>query len=134
MHFTEHGIFDVSIEGNTLLVDATGPFNEQLVIRYEKAIEACIKQIEGATWNQIITLRQLSIFTPEAEEMLTQTLIDRRSRGLHTSIVVLLEVEAESLIKLQMGRCYKRAGVKFEFTQSTHHARKLINATYLSAG
>ena len=130
MYFAEHGVFKVKVkvEDKILLVDATGPFNGELIIQYEKALESCINNLEASKWNQIITLHQLSLFTPEAEQKLTQTLINRRSRGLIACAVVLISIEAESLIKDQMSRCYNRAGVKYEFTTSVHGAKKWFAA------
>jgi len=59
MVFMEHGLFEVKIEGKLLLVDATRPFNEELIIRYEKALENCINALEVSEWYQMITLHQL---------------------------------------------------------------------------
>ncbi|NQY89379.1 MAG: hypothetical protein HRT51_16860 [Colwellia sp.] len=126
MNFIEHGLFEVKIEGKLLLVDATGPFNEELLIRYENALESCIQNLEISEWNQVITLHQLSLFTPEAEQVLTNTLINRSSRGLIACAIVLNDVEGESLIKAQMSRCYNRAGVKHNFITSIHDANKWL--------
>ena len=126
MYFTEHGVFEVKIEDNILLVDATGPFNEELIIQYEKALESCINILETSKWNQIITLHQFSLFTPEAEQRLTQSLKNRRSRRLVACVVVLKNIEGESLIKEQMSRCYKCAGVKHEFATSVHDANRRL--------
>lgn len=82
MKFTEHGIFEIKIEADLLLVDATGPFNEELIKSYQHSLEACIQVLEVTHWNQIITLHQMSVFTPDAEQSLTKTLINRKSRGL----------------------------------------------------
>ena len=126
MIFMEHGIFEVKTEGKLLRVDATGPFNEELIIQYEKALESCIQTLEVSQWNQVITLHQLSLFTPEAEKVLTNTLINRKSRGLIACVIVLLDVEVESLIKTQMSRCYDRACVKHTFTSSISDAEKWL--------
>ncbi|OUR77166.1 hypothetical protein A9Q75_15725 [Colwellia psychrerythraea] len=126
MVFMEHGLFEVKIEGKLLLVDATGPFNEELLIQYEKALETCIHTLEISEWNQVIILHQLSLFTPEAEQVLTNTVINRRSRGLIACAIVLINVEGESLIKTQMSRCYDRARVKHNFTTSIHEANKWL--------
>lgn len=126
MIFMEHGLFEVKIEDKLLLVDATGPFNEELLIQYEKALESCIQTLEVSEWNQIITLHQLSLFTPEAEQVLTNTVINRSSRGLMACAIVLIDAEGESLIKTQMSRCYNRAGVKYYFTTSIHNAKKWL--------
>lgn len=124
MYFSEHGIFEVKVEGQLLLVDATGPFNEELILQYEKALETCIKTLEVSEWKQIITLHDFSLFTPEAEKKLTQTLINRKSRGLIACAVVFINVEAEYLIKAQMSRCYNHAGIKHVFTSSINEAKK----------
>jgi hypothetical protein len=126
MYFTEHGVFEVKVEDNVLLVDATGPFNEELIIQYEKALESCIKNLEITPWNQIVTLHKFSLFTPKAEQKLTQTLKDRSSRGLKACVVVLKNIEGESLVKAQMSRCYKYADVKHEFSPSVQEAKKWL--------
>ncbi len=126
MIFMEHGVFEVKNEGKLLLVDATGPFNEELIIQYEKALESCIQTLEISQWNQVIVLHQLSLFTPEAEKVLTNTVINRRSRGLMACAVVLMDVEGESLIKTQMSRCYDQARVKHTFTTSISYAKKWL--------
>ena len=127
MIFPEHGVFEVKIEDNTLLVDATGPFNEELIKHYEKSLESCIKKLENSTWDQIIILHQLSLFTSEAEQKLTQTLKNRKERGLVASAVVLENIEGESLIKAQMSRCYECADVQYEFTSSVNDAKKWLS-------
>ncbi len=126
MFFTEHGIFEVKVEDNTLLVDATGPFNEELIIKYEKSLESCIGTLEHTNWNQIIILRQFSVFTPEAEQKLTQTLRNRKSKGLVACVVVLKDIESEALVKSQMSRCYEYANIKYEFTTSVDDAKKWL--------
>jgi len=126
MSFIEHGLFEVKTKDDLLLVDATGPFNEELLIQYENALESCIQNLEMLNWKQIITLNQLSLFTPEAEQVLTNTIINRRSRGLMACAIILKDVEGESLIKAQMSRCYNRAGVKHNFITSIHDANKWL--------
>ena len=46
MKFEEHGIFEITVKDGLLLVDATGPFNEELVISYRKALQAAVKLLE----------------------------------------------------------------------------------------
>ena len=45
MQFGAHGNFNVEIEGRILITDATGPFNEELVTLYRKAVQEAIFQI-----------------------------------------------------------------------------------------
>tara|TARA_Y100000310_G_scaffold112989_1_gene111531 strand:+ start:7723 stop:8112 length:390 start_codon:yes stop_codon:yes gene_type:complete len=127
MVFAEHGIVEVKIEDNILLVEATGPFNEELVQYYEQSLESCIKILEDSSWNQIIILHKLSMFTTEAEHKLVQTLKNRKERGLKASAVVLDNIEGESLVKTQMSRCYECANVDYKFTSSVHEAKQWLS-------
>ena len=126
MKFKEHGVFEIKTEARLLLVDATGPFNEEVVKRFEKALESCIQQLEFSHRNQIITLHQLSLFPPGAEEIFTDTLIKRRSRGLLAGYVILEDVDFTSLVKEQLSRCYRIAGVKHHFFDSTSEAKERL--------
>lgn len=127
MHFAEHGIFEVKVEGNCLFVDATGPFNEELTKHYQSAIEVCIEKLEASSWDQVITLRHLSLFTPEAEAVLINTLVNRKKRGLKNCAVVLIDIEGKSLITHQMHKIYQTAGVKHEFFESIKQAKHWLN-------
>ena len=124
MSFTVHGLFEVKVEGKILLVDAIGPFNEELIIEYKRALESCIQNLEVSKWNQIIILHELSLFTPEAEKALIKTLNNRRTRGLIACAIILVDVEGESLIKAQLSHCYNKTDVKHQFMSSIDDAKK----------
>lgn len=118
MIFEAHGVFEVKVEGRLLLVDATGPFNEELIGQYKKALESCIQHLESAPWHQIITLHDTSIFTPDAEKALTRTLIDRKARGLLASAVVMQSGDYKTIVQDQMSRSYRAADVHYQFFSS----------------
>jgi len=126
MKFKEHGVFEIEIEDTLLRVDATGPFNDEVLKRYKWALESCILQLEGSQWSQVITLHRTSLFTPEAEKILTDTLIKRKSRGLQAGYLILEDVDFKSLVKEQLSRCYIKAGVEHQFFDSTSTAVKWI--------
>lgn len=126
MLFAEHGVFEVKVENNCLIVDATGPFNEELAKHYQTAIDKCIEQLEQTQWYQIIVLHQLSLFTPEAEVLLTQTLINRKQRGLTKSAVVLIDIEGKSLVTQQLGKIYQKIGIEHGFFESINQAQSWL--------
>lgn len=127
MHFAEHGIFEVKIESSNLFVNATGPFNKELTKSYSLAIESCIQKLEDNKWNQIIVLHHLSLFTPEAETFLIETLMNRKKRGLVKSAVVLVNIEGKSLITQQMSNIYQTADVEYRFFESIDSAQNWVN-------
>lgn len=126
MNFEEHGIFRLQIEDNILHVDATGPFNEELINNYNKSLESCIQRLENDSWNQIIVLHKMSLFTPEAEIALTKTLIERKSRGLDSCAVIINDVDCKLLIKEQPGHCYDKANIRYDFFKSIDDAVKWL--------
>lgn len=128
MRFKEHGVFKIETEAELLLVDATGPFNDEVLKHYNIALDSCIQELEASQWNQIITLHQLSLFTPEAEIILTDTLIKRRSRGLVAGYIILENVDCKRLVKEQLSRCYSIAGVEHHFFDSTSEAKESLTS------
>ncbi|MCJ8337042.1 MAG: hypothetical protein MJK10_01100 [Pseudomonadales bacterium] len=132
MKFEEHGVFKIETEANLLFVDATGPFSDGVTKHYIESVEFCIQQLEVSQWNQIITLHQLSLFTPEVEKLLTAALINRKKRGLKAVFLILEDVYFKSLIKEQWSRCYTKAEIEHHFFDSTSEAKKsLIHFPYL---
>ena len=123
MKFEEHGIFEVKVEGRLLLVEATGPFNKELIKQYQEALKSCISALQGSSWNQIITLHDMSLFTPEAEQALTSSLIERHNKGLKSYGVVIGDVNCKVLVSAQMSRCYQKANVKHKYFSSLEEAK-----------
>ncbi|TPH13433.1 hypothetical protein [Litorilituus lipolyticus] len=123
MKFEEHGIFEVKVEGRLLLVEATGPFNEELINQYQSALKSCINTLQGSSWNQVITLHDMSLFTPEAEQALTHSLIERHNKGLESCGVVIGDVNCKALVSAQMSRCYQKANVKHKYFTTLEEAK-----------
>jgi len=123
MIFIEHGIYEIKVKAGLLLVDATGPFNEETIISYKKALESSVKQLETSKWNQIIVLRQLSLFTPGAEQALTENLIERKSRGLENSAVIGTNLMSKSMVMKQMSRCYDTANIAHQYFNTLADAK-----------
>ena len=126
MKFTEHGVFEINTEDKLLLIDATGPFNDEVAKHYIEAVDSCTQQLEGSQWNQIITLHQLSLFTPKVEKLLIDALINRRIRGLKAVYLILENVYFKSLVKEQMSRWYTKAGIEHHFFDSASEAKKSL--------
>ena len=124
MKFTEDGLFEVKAEAQLLLIDATGPLNAEMAKLYIEAVESCIQQLEGSPWNQVVTLHQLSLLSPEVEKFFTVALINRRSRGLLAIFVIIEDVYFTSLVKEQMSRCYTKAGIEHHFLDSAPEEKK----------
>ena len=127
MKFIKLGVFEIETEAQLLLVDATGPFNDEVAKQYIEALESCIQQLEVSQWNQIITLHQLSLLSPEVEKLFTSALIKRTTRGLKAVLLIVENVYFKSLVKEQMTRFYTKAGIEHHFFDSVFEVKNNLS-------
>jgi hypothetical protein len=111
------------MEGNLLVVDGIGPFNEQTITSFHAALNKAITTISSKQWSQIIVLHAMSLFTPEAERQLCVTLIERKKQGLIKSAVVYGDTDCKSMIQTQLSRCYANVGIDHGFFETIDEAK-----------
>jgi hypothetical protein len=121
--YGEHGLFTITMEGNLLVVDGIGPFNEQTITSFHAALNKAITTISSKQWSQIIVLHAMSLFTPEAERQLCVTLIERKKQGLIKSAVVYGDTDCKSMIQTQLSRCYANVGIDHGFFETIDEAK-----------
>ena len=120
--FSAHGSYTVEVNNNRLRVDAKGPFNKEVVLEYERDIQRAIRRLSGTGWSQVICLYGLSMFTPDAEKKLEETVNYRKQCGLVLSAIVLIDVEGSGLVEQQMASIYQRADVEAKVFNSVEDA------------
>ncbi|NMP30925.1 hypothetical protein HII17_05050 [Thalassotalea sp. M1531] len=121
-----HGSFEIKCEGNTLIVDAQGPFNKETIQDYQLALTAAIDQMNDSSWQQIIIMREESIFTPEALEQMYAVTHYRKSRGLNFSAIVFVQSSARTLIEHQLQNIYCEVGIEHQFFDDYDEAKDKI--------
>jgi len=126
MTFLEHGSYSIEHHGDFIIVDATGPFNEQSVIKYKNELEIIIQRLNGRKWKQIIIMNDMSIFTPEAERELRETLKLRKNHGLIFSAVVCGSKLYNGLIRGQLSRCYLSLDIAHKFFNDLEEAKQWL--------
>ncbi|WP_448211386.1 hypothetical protein [Colwellia sp. MEBiC06753] len=127
-----HGSFTLNKENDTLIVDALGPFNRETILDYKMAVSSAIDAFNGKPWNQLVIMRQESIFTPEAIDEMVAVTSYRMSRGLKFSAVVFIDSVARSLIEHQLSSIYLRVGLDFDFFDDIHSAKKSLEVLSLA--
>lgn len=126
--FSAHGSYTVDVNENRLRVDARGPFNKEIVVEYERDIQRAIRCLTGSRWSQVICLYGLSMFTPDAEKKLEDTVLYRKKCGLFISAIVLIDVEGSGLVEQQMRKIYKRANVDAQLFSSVEEAEAWLDS------
>ena len=121
MQFEQHGVYTVKVEDSILIVDATGPFNAELIAAYRRDVDACIQALSHAAWGQIIVLHDLSLFTPEAEQALERSLEFRKQNGLVASAVV--SDSPYKMVKKQMAEIYHNVALEYAFFEDLDSAK-----------
>ena len=128
MKFEQHGIYAVKVENSILIVDATGPFNAELIAAYRRDVDACIKALSQSTWGQVIVLHDLSLFTPEAEQALEASLNFRKQHGLVASAVVC--DSPYKMVKKQMAEIYDAVELDYAFFEDIDAAKQWLQKRF----
>lgn len=128
MQFESHGIYKIEIINNQLRVDATGPFNGELGKQYKADITACIKHLSKGAWNQIITLHETSLCTPESEVALISSLKERMAHGLYACALVLPDGDCKHAVEAQFSRIYTTVKLNHRHFDTIDEAANWLNS------
>lgn len=125
MSFQTHGQYSIKIEDNIIIVDAEGPFNDELINAYQADYRSAMSQVceKYKTWSQIIYLYHDSLLTPEAEEELTKLNVAKNAQGLTHGAVIFVDTEGSNLLATQFQRIYDKAGITVVFTTDLGDAK-----------
>lgn len=112
--YSKHGTYSINIEDNTLIIEAKGPFNIELVTQYHVELlnSAELLAKRGHPWSQIIILHEESLFTPDAAQKLMESNCWRKTKGLSRSAVVLVNPVGASLITKQLNDIYNKSMIE----------------------
>jgi len=119
--FKAHGEYSIQRKGPLLLTNCKGPFNTELVENHNSDITTIIDSMPSV-WGQVIVIHQDSLWTPDAERRMCQTVSVRKSRGLRVSAVVLENPNSKVILKNQISRVYDFAEVEHGFFEDTFSA------------
>lgn len=86
--FNEHGGFNVSFEGETLLIVLTGAWNVETAKTYSDTVLNTVEPVKGKFWGLISDLNEWELCTPECELLLVNLFRECRSKGLRREAIV----------------------------------------------
>ena len=125
MSFNIHGRYSIKADGNIIIVDAEGPYNEEMVLAYKKDYQQAMIEIceQYKYWSQITYLNHESILLPEAEAVLTELNCFKKSKGMTHGVIILVDVEAPHLVESQYQRIYRAAGMVLNIASDIEEAK-----------
>jgi hypothetical protein len=86
--FNEHGGFNVSLDGETLLIVVTGAWNVETAKTYSELVHNTIEPVKDKFWGLISDLNEWELCTPECELLLVKLFTECRSKGLQREAIV----------------------------------------------
>ena len=123
MNLSAHGSYSIEQQGNILLVDAKGPFNEVTLAQYHLDMKEVCQQMQGQPWASLVTYYGNSIFTPEAEACLIDVTKYRVKHGMLVNASVIINSNHADLQQMQLTRVYQSAGVLFHVFSDVERAK-----------
>ncbi len=126
MNSNEHGKYKIKLDKNILLTDAIGPFNKELIERYNRELTDVIESITYKKWGQIIVLHEMSLFTPEAEIEFRKTLEFRKQKGLEVICIITSSCERSKLVQWQFSHIYSECGITYSIVDSYDDAKSFM--------
>lgn len=102
MKLSTHGSYTIEIQGNILVIDARGPFNDTIAEQYQLEMVDVTNQLAGAPWVSLVTYYGNGIFTPEAEHILIDVTKYRMKHGMIANASVILESVHADLQQMQL--------------------------------
>ncbi len=127
MEYSQHGSYVIEQQNNILLVDAQGPFNEVTAEKYHQDIIQLTEKMSGEPWGSLITFRGNSVFTPDAEQQLSETTKYRQKKGMIAIAVVILNSAYADMQQMQLQRIYHDCQIEFHVFSDSESATDWLN-------
>jgi len=123
-----HGVYQVKIKANVLMLEATGPFNLQYVNDLTTTMQREIEKMDDH-WGQMTIFHNNSLFVPDALQKVKSSMYHRKENGLKYVAVVLLDPQCSFVIKEQISEIYQSAQIPFKFFDDYPTAESWLTTT-----
>lgn len=114
--FKPHGYMQLELSGQLNVLEATGPFNKELVIAADVAQEGLYAELANkGRWGTILIFRENALTSLDALEEITHALKRRAAQGYAPVAVALVfgaGVEGGVLMQPYYLNAYKNAGIQ----------------------
>ena len=126
MQLAAHGSYKIEHQGNILLVDAHGPFNDVTAQAYVKEMYQACDTFAGKNWGILVTFYGNSVFTPDAEQTLIEITRYRMKKGMIANASVILNSNSADIQQMQLRRIYQTCKLPFHVFSDIHCAKNWL--------
>jgi hypothetical protein len=109
VEFKAHGVFSLHRDGQVIVIEATGPWNLELIRQYAHDVQPVTRELaSGGPWGAIVLVRNSVLFTTEAADALREAgfRTAKSSGRIAVAYVISPEVEGALLAPDILRRIY----------------------------
>ena len=126
MFFYPHGELHFEIEGKFQIIKGTGPWNVESIVKSADDVSKIHNELYGTKWCVLAIIHGQPIHTPDAAQLLVETVIQDKKNGRIASALVLDESDNPNFGRHHIAQIYKEAGEKFDFFNDINNAKKWL--------
>jgi hypothetical protein len=110
-----HGNFNLVLSGNIMFTVATGPWNAECVRQFNREYIKLVSPLFGKQWSDLVILQGESLLIPEAEHLISQTVLESCQRGLSHVALIVSDSSVRAIARAQFMKIYPPSGLIVQF-------------------
>lgn len=127
-NFPVHGELRLSTDGQLLIIEGQGPANLEMVLQYQRNIQAYRDKIMHKPWASLVSLSGTPLVPPEAKVLLTEIVRQAQQMHLAATAIVFIDVEYASIVRKFWQSIYEETGVMYRFFETEKDARDWLDS------
>jgi hypothetical protein len=128
--FRPHGRVTFIKDGDVLICEATGPFNQTLLLAIANAERDMIGQMQVyERWADIVVIKENALASPQALEEFTGYLSSLGRQGLNATVTAMViddQVEGADIMTARLIDAYMDAGVNLTVFKTLNDAKVFV--------
>jgi len=128
--FRPHGRVTFIKDGDVLICEATGPFNQTLLLAIANAERDMIGQMQVyERWADIVVIKENALASPQALEEFTGYLSSLGRQGLNATVTAMViddQVEGAQIMTSRLIDAYMDAGVNLTVFKTLNDAKVFV--------
>lgn len=117
-----HGNFNLVLSGNIMFTLATGPWNAECVRQFNREYIKLVSPLFGKQWGDLVILQGESLLIPDAEHLISQTVLESCQRGLSHVALIVSDSSIRAIARAQFMRIYPSSGLIVQYFDNPQEA------------
>lgn len=101
---------------------ATGPWNAECVRQFNREYIKLVSPLFGKQWGDLVILQGESLLIPDAEHLISQTVLESCQRGLSHVALIVSDSSIRAIARAQFMRIYPSSGLIVQYFDNPQEA------------